>query len=33
MASNMARVITVVGFVLLINYFNIRYDKSIKVGE
>jgi len=29
----MAHVVTVVGFVLFINCFNVSYAKSIKVGE
>ena len=33
MASTMTHVVTVVGFVLFINCFNVSYAKSIKVGE
>jgi hypothetical protein len=33
MASTMTDVVTVVGYVLFINCFNVSYAKSIKVGE
>ena len=33
MEIDMARMMTVVGFGLLIDYFNVPYDKRIKEGE
>jgi len=33
MANTMTHVINVVGFVLVINFFNVSYVKSIKLGE
>jgi hypothetical protein len=33
MASTMTHVVTVVGFVLVINFFNVSYVTSINVGE
>jgi len=33
MASTMTHVVTVVGFVLFINCFNVGYAKSSRVGE
>jgi hypothetical protein len=33
MASTMKHTVTVVGFVLIINFFNVSFGQSINVGE